>query len=537
MFTVNRLTLRLEHRAAELAVKRGLGEVLFPAVPASTSQQTKLQKLVLFDSKLEKNPEQYQAVQHIVAGSSKPAPYLVFGPPGTGKTVTLAEAIKQVNKNQASCHILACAPCNSAADLLCQKIVANVDKRLVFRMYALSCESKCVPEELKACCNLKGHFVIPTKEELMEYRIMVTTLFTAGRLVTGGIPEGHFTHIFVDEAGQATETECLIPLAGLLHPESGQVVLAGDPKQLGPIVRSPFAERYGLGVSLLERMMNHFAEHLKNEDMLISRFATKLLHNYRSHPDILEFPNQRFYEGKLKATANEIVRTSFCRWEYLPTKGFPVIFYGVAGVNEREASSPSIFNRAEVQVLIDYVKKLLQTNGKRGLGTISPSDIGIIAPYRKQVQKIRQALDKVRKDLRLKDLSGLKVGTVEEFQGQERRVIIVSTVRSHQSQTMSDEKFNLGFVKNDKRFNVAMTRAKALLIVVGDPSALTKDDTWKQFITYCKDKGGYTGLSQAEEDEDLLTALAACKIDTEDGVETAESAFQQLVDLGLRNDQ
>ncbi|XP_076596549.1 LOW QUALITY PROTEIN: putative helicase mov-10-B.1 [Chaetodon auriga] len=537
-FTVTRLTLRLQHRAAELAVKRGLREVLFPAVPASTSQQTKLQKLVLFDSKLEKNPEQYQAVQHIVAGSSKPAPYLVFGPPGTGKTVTLVEGIKQVNKNQdSSCHILACAPSNSAADLLCQRIVGNVDKHLVLRMYALYCESKSVPEDLKACSNLKGQcFVFPTKEELMEYRIIVTTLFTAGRLVTGGIPEGHFTHIFVDEAGQATETQCLIPLAGLLNPESGQVVLAGDPKQLGPIVRSSSAVQYGLGVSLLERMMNHYAEHPQNKDM-ISRFVTKLLRNYRSHPDILEFPNQRFYEGKLKASADEIVRTSFCRWEHLPTQGFPVIFHGVAGINEREASSPSVFNRAEVQVLIDYVKKLLQTNSKRGLGTISPSDIGIIAPYRKQVQKIRQGLDKVGRDLRFKDLSGLKVGTVEEFQGQERRVIIVSTVRSHHSQTMPDEKFNLGFVKNDKRFNVAMTRAKALLIVVGNPSALTKDDTWKQFIMYCKDKGGYTGFAHAEEDEDLLMNLAACKIDSEDEVETAESAFQQLVELDLRNDQ
>ncbi|XP_041801095.1 putative helicase mov-10-B.1 [Chelmon rostratus] len=495
-FTVSRLTLRLAHRAADLADRCGLGGVLFPAVPTFTPQQTKLPELVLFDSKLKENPEQYKAVQHIVAGSSKPAPYLVFGPPGTGKTLTLVEAIKQLNKNLSSCHILACAPCNSAADLLCQKIVASVDKRLVFRMYANSCDANCVPGELKACSNLKGQcFVFPTKEKLMEYRIVVTTLFTAGRLVTGGIPEGHFTHIFVDEAGQATETECLIPLAGLLRAESGQVVLAGDPKQLGPIVRSPFALEYGMGVSLLERMMNHYANNLKNEDN--SRFVIQLLHNYRSHPDILEFPSEKFYERKLKACANEVERNSLCGLEFLPTKGFPVIFHGVSGVNEREASSPSVFNRAEVLVLIDYIKKLLQTSNERGRATILPSDIGIIAPYRKQVQKIHQALDKVGKDLKIKDLSGLKVGSVEEFQGQERRVILVSTVRSHHAQGGFDEKFNLGFVKNDKRFNVAVTRAKALLIVVGNPSALAKDDTWSEFIKYCKDNGGFT---QAEED-------------------------------------
>lgn len=140
----------------------------------------------LFDRNLEKNPEQYQAVQHIVAGSSKPAPYLVFGPPGTGtagtsvtpglcssltvlsnlgcpvcsgKTVTVVEAIKQIEKTQVSCHILACAPSNSAADLLCRKILDHVDEHKVFRMYASSRDPNVVPEELKvsvkefqACC-------------------------------------------------------------------------------------------------------------------------------------------------------------------------------------------------------------------------------------------------------------------------------------------------------------------------------------------------------------------------------------------------
>uniref|UniRef100_A0A673BQA8 RNA helicase n=1 Tax=Sphaeramia orbicularis TaxID=375764 RepID=A0A673BQA8_9TELE len=421
-FTINRLTLRIQHRAAEFAARYELKPVLFPTAPPSSYEKPSLLKLRLFDYQLERNPEQYAAVQHIVAGSSKPAPYLVFGPPGTGKTVTMVEAIKQIEYTDPTCHILACAPSNSAADLLCKKILEHVDKRKVFRMYASSRDPQVVPEELKECSNLVGNsYVYPAKEKLMEYRIMVTTLLTAGRLVSGNIPIGHFTHVFVDEAGHAVETECIVPLAGLLNPESGQVVLAGDPKQLGPIIRSPFAQKYGLGVSLLERMMKTIPLYQKNEGVFDSRFVTKLIRNYRSHPAILKVPNELFYDNELQACADEVLRSSYCRWEYLP----------------------------------------------------------------KQVQKIRKALEKVGKDLKSKTMHHLKVGSVEEFQGQERRVIMVSAVRSSPNYAQIDQQFNLGFVKNEKRFNVAVTRAKALLIVVGNPRVLRTDPTWNWYKGSC----------------------------------------------------
>uniref|UniRef100_A0A8C2ZGT5 RNA helicase n=1 Tax=Cyclopterus lumpus TaxID=8103 RepID=A0A8C2ZGT5_CYCLU len=533
-FTINRLVVRVQHRAAELAATFRLGQVLFPA---SYYKINPFILTVLFDSKLEKNPEQYQAVQHIVAGSSKPAPYLVFGPPGTGKTVTLVEAIKQIEKTQASCHILACAPSNSAADLLCKKILEHVDDHKVFRMYASSRAPNYVPDELKACSNLVGEcYVFPVKEKLMEYRIMVTTLITAGRLVTGDIPVGHFTHVFVDEAGHAVETECLVPLAGLLDAESGQVVLAGDPKQLGPILRSPFTLKYSMGVSLLERLMKDFSLYRKDEGVFNSRFVTKLLRNYRSHPAILKVPNELFYDEELQCCADEMLRNSYCRWEYLKKMDFPVIFRGVTGIDEREASSPSFFNVAEVEVLMDYVRKLLQTDGKKGLATLSPRDIGIIAPYRKQVQKIRKALKEVEKNFKFKNMDGLKVGSVEEFQGQERRVIMVSTVRSSPNYVEIDKQFNLGFVKNEKRFNVAVTRAKALLIVVGNPRVLNTDPTWARFIQYCRDEGGYDGYEQLEEDLDVVERLAALSINFDIHVETAESAVQQHLDPEWRSD-
>ncbi|MEQ2190685.1 hypothetical protein XENOCAPTIV_005536, partial [Xenoophorus captivus] len=93
----------------------------------------------------------------------------------------------------------------------------------------------------------------------------------------------------------------------------------------------------------------------------------------------------RFYDGELQACADEYSRNLYCTWEHLPKQGFPVIFHGVAGVDERESSSPSFFNVSEVEVLMGYVRKLLESQGKKGVAKIAPKDIGIIAPYRKQV--------------------------------------------------------------------------------------------------------------------------------------------------------
>lgn len=539
-FTINRLPLRLQHRAVHMVVQHHLKDVLFP-VASRRLNPVSPSALRLFDQKLEKNPEQKTAVCNIVAGTSKPAPYLVFGPPGTGKTVTIVEAIKQVEKNTGGARILACAPSNSAADQLGEKLITSqhVDARNIYRIYASSRNPKEIPKVLENNSNVEGENIIfPCKEDLMPYKIVVCTLVTAGRLVSGGFPVGHFSHIFVDEAGHAVEPEIVISVAGLLNAETGQLVLAGDPKQLGPILRSPFAIKYGLGLSLLERLMTQNELYQKGDTGFDNRYVTKLLQNYRSHPSILKVPNELFYDNELKACADEISSRQYCTWEHLPKRGFPVIFHGVVGKDERESTSPSFFNTSEIDKIMDYLKKLLLTQAKKGIAKISPKDIGIIAPYRKQVEKIRQAI-KIHREL--KSLSGieeLKVGSVEEFQGQERKVIIVSTVRSSKEHIILDDKFNIGFLKNEKRFNVAVTRAKALLIMVGNPIILRTDEIWGRFMNYCIQEGGYTGydITHLEETDVIAERLLSLNIRQEITVETEESVVQQFLSPPWRHE-
>ncbi|RXN09183.1 helicase mov-10 [Labeo rohita] len=521
-FNINRFPIRLQHRALALAGQHGLGDVLFPSDKGPG--HTALPQLRMFNKDLENNPEQKAAVQHILSGTSKPAPYLIFGPPGTGKTVTMVEAIKQVNKSKATTHILACAPSNSACDLLCERLLGYVDGHRLYRLCAPSRDPRTVPQKVLKRSNwneAEDSFLFPSIKDLMDYSVIVVTLVTAGRLVSGGVAKGHFTHIFIDEAGQAVEPECIIGIAGLLDPLKGQLVLAGDPQQLGPVLRSPLAQLHGLGQSLLERLMKQNALYQKSQDGQSgydTRFVTKLLRNYRSHPTILKIPNELFYENELQVFANQMEREAFCHWEHLPKKGFPVLFHGVMGKDEREANSPSFFNVTEIEVIVSYLNKLAETQGKKGLPKLSSNDIGIITPYRKQA--------------RLK----MDVGSVEEFQGQERKVIIVSTVRSSVNYVKMDQDFNIGFLSNEKRFNVAMTRAKALLIVVGNPVILSKDPTWQRFIRYCELEQGYTGFDykDAEGEEDVVSRLASLKISSDD---VDESPLQQHVHPEWRSEQ
>jgi helicase MOV-10 len=309
------------------------------------------------------------------------------------------------------------------------------------------------------------------------------------------------------------EPECLVPVAGLLDhtdPSGGQLVLAGDPQQLGPVLRSKTAIKYGLQMSFIERLMTQCKVYQQQSEPSVpngatrydSHFVTKLIRNYRSHPDILKLPNEMFYDNDLQAMADEMMRSSLCQWEHLPTKGFPIIFEGIVGEDQREEDSPSFFNPQEAIMVNRYIEKLIST---RGMIRINAKEIGVISPYKKQVEKIKTML-------RAKGFETVKVGSVEEFQGQERRIIIISTVRSNSAFLATDRDYNLGFLDNPKRFNVAITRAKALLIVIGNPKLLSRDKYWNMLLQFVCSRGGYTGIeysdrSPADEAQSLLERI------------------------------
>jgi helicase MOV-10 len=278
------------------------------------------------------------------------------------------------------------------------------------------------------------------------------------------------------------------------------VILAGDHKQLGPVVRSSLAGQHGLQLSYLERLgqrslyLPERQSGLDGNDPPPSppspggaetqeaagdgarrgrggvdalgydrRVITKLVRNYRSHPDILSLPNRLFYEGHLQASADPARSHSHKDWEHLPAPGFPLIFHGVEGKNERESNSPSWFNVAECSQVLEYVKRLLSQGNRH---TLQPKEIGIVTPYAKQVEKLTLLLRKNGIKVGPSNSDAVMIGTAEKFQGQERRVILVSTVRSSESFLEFDAKHNLGFVANPKRFNVAVTRAQVFFTAV-----------------------------------------------------------------------
>jgi helicase MOV-10 len=145
----------------------------------------------------------------------------------------------------------------------------------------------------------------------------------------------------------------------------------------------------------------------------------------------------------------------------LPNKDFPVLFWGVQGCDEREGNNPSWFNRTEASKVMEIIRKIVKNDD------ITSADIGVITPYRQQVLKLRMELE-------LLEMEDVKVGSVEQFQGQEREIIIISTVRSTVKHNEFDRVHQLGFLSNHRRFNVAITLARTFLVIVGNPHVISK---------------------------------------------------------------
>ncbi|KAL5635882.1 hypothetical protein ACGC1H_004621 [Rhizoctonia solani] len=501
-FCLNRIPVLRMHQA--LATAFSEPRVLFPAL-AHEKRQLTTRNVRTINPLVGQNPPQLLAVNSIMSLPPGSPPFIIFGPPGTGKTVTAVETMLQLLLADSTTRVLAIAPSNSAADLIARKLLESGKVRNgdLLRLNALSRnpESDSIHPLVLANSYVRdGSFRFPGVDRLLlddteynryrksdqnaikplnAYRIVVSTCVTASVPYQLGIPRGHYNWIFVDEAGQACEPEVMISVKTLAS-SATNIVLSGDPRQLGPVMRSPVALQLGLGLSYLERLMN---TEMYNPLAMRGRTVVKLSKNWRNHPSILRYPNERFYANELEACASASVTNSLLAWSELGRAGFPIIFENIAGQDMREASSPSWYNPMEVSRVKDYVRMLRDLRRPH----ISTTDIGVITPYNQQVQHIRRML-------RASNGEGIKVGSVEEFQGQERKVIIVSTVRSSAQEVEFDLRHTLGFVANDRRFNVTITRAQALLVIVGDASVLGLDPLWRAFLTYVHQEGGWKGV-------------------------------------------
>ncbi|XP_034655404.1 probable RNA helicase armi [Drosophila subobscura] len=520
-FYFSRFSLRKQHHAINQVVT-SLGEqFLFPSKVmkrAHPQLQVRLvdgEDMYLFDTKLEwynksLNSIQKRAVFNILRGEAMNLPYVIFGPPGTGKTVTLVEAVLQMVRNLQSCRILVATPSNSAADLITRRIIASnalapgdfvriVSHNLI--------EKELIPTELMPYCATLDVGIDGSSEDNMlvtesglklrckwkfigAHRVSIGTCATLGNFMQMSFPGGHFTHLFLDEAGQSTEPEAMMP-AALLSKDRGQVILSGDPHQLQPIILSKYGRHCGFDLSLLERLLatQPYAKDLvgyPDSSGYNPLVLTKLLHNYRALPSIMATYSKLFYDDELISMVSEEdsrERTLLGRVQSVLGTGMPrnhgVCFVGIMGQNMQDRDSPSWYNPLEAREVYLMVISLYRC-------AVTPDQIGILTPYTKQVKTIRGLFMGT-------NVAMPKVGSAEEFQGQERDIMLISTVRSSETLLVKDAHLSLGFVRCHKRLNVAISRARAFLVVYGNPHLLSVDDNWRHLITFCANNNAYFG--------------------------------------------
>nr|XP_029733656.1 putative helicase MOV-10 [Aedes albopictus] len=484
-FSPNRTPIRMEYQALEMVEKQGLSPFFFPTkttdekvIPFDRNQ------IEWFNTNLAGNDEQQTAVVNIINETARPSPFILFGPPGTGKTSTLVEAIAQIWKLKPDARILVTASSNFACNELTERLLNIIPKEDILRFFSKQAERMMadMPFRLVECSNLNtGTYRLPSKEELYGRRIVISTLTSAGKLVQARIKPKHFTFVFIDECGSATEASALVPIAGIITTQksiNGTIVLSGDPKQLGPVTRSDFAASMGLRISMLERLMNL---PLYQKDPETNRYNAKviikLLRNYRSHEAILSFSNERFYQKELQPCASPDDVDWALGWPELPSARFPIIFESTMGKLAREKDSTSYYNQKEIELVEFYTRQIL-SDGINGR-SIEQAAIGVISPYKKQCIKLKQMCQR-------HGWNEIDVGSVEAFQGREKPIMILTTVRSGAT--------GVGFLSNVKRLNVALTRAKALLVVIGNPETLQQDPNWFEFIRYCFRAGAIRGV-------------------------------------------
>lgn len=463
------------------------------------------------------NEQQRRAVAAIVSPFPVVgvAPILVEGPCGTGKTFALAQALIEVIGRQPSSRVLVCTHSKGAADLfVLDYLEKEVADRPALRPLCIVDEYR-MPDRvdhrlLPYCLEVPRDqqskegpwFRQPTSEEVEAHRVVVTTLCSSQMLLASGLNRGFFTHIFIEEAAQAMEAECILPLA--LADETTRIVLAGDCMQLSPEVFSPFARERHLDTSLLQRLHSALSHHPLRGEGGASPHPCRiaLADNCRSHGALARFASDAFYGGDLRAAAPPDSPSA----PHHHPEFYPLSFFAVRGIDQDQGcTSTSYCNRKEADKVCDVVKQLAES-WPETWGQCDFASIAVVTPYYDQVQYIRT-------ELRNQKLPRVRVETVANVQGKEFRAVILSTVRvratcvtlEHAAAKCLPEgvlPLNFGFLSDVKALNTALSRAQSLVVVVGDPITLCSVGScrtvWENFITTCAHNNSLHGMGWKE---------------------------------------
>ena len=396
---------------------------------------------------------------------------LIQGPPGTGKTMTTAALVYHLlNMNPAKKNkIIVTAPGNFAVDVLCERIQQTGVK--VLRVYSRAREDKPVNSSIrsntlhiKAELELKdtrsGNDLDPSqlktrieRKFIIEADVICCTCSTSADMRFDDI---YFPVAIIDESSQANIPLALTPIMK----GSKKVIIVGDHKQLGPVVISPDACALGFELSLFERLIN--------QGLGLKTLQTQ----YRMHPAISAFPNKQFYEGKISDGVTELNRKSTISnsnfaW---PNNEHPIVFINIKG---SEKSGPSGFSYQNEVEAIKAVRVAVQLAEKAVIqpGSDKPT-VGILTFY----DAHRKCLLNQLKDIRSDSSKNIEIDNVDAFQGREKDFIVLSCVRSNYCG-------KIGFVDDERRLNVALTRAKYGLVIVGDADCLSqKSALWSDLI-------------------------------------------------------
>lgn len=431
----------------------------------------------------EMNPSQNEAISHIL--SANPF-HIIHGPPGTGKTRTLVKAIIEASK--LGKKVLVAAPSNAAVDHITRSLATHTDSIVrvgnsfkiapdilpITLKHQIQSDSymdvvkrlkKQMETVRKKAYAYKRNFDKEAYAERKALRIelrelrkdirkiecdLSTTYIERAQIVTGTftalndkqLNRMEFDLICIDEAGQALE-----PAIWSIGHFAPHLVLAGDPLQLPPTLFTPESEKLGLGISLIEKGIE------------LGIPTTLLNIQYRMNDSIMQFSNAAFYNLQLQSAPENAI-------QILPSDGWKAIeFIDTAGCGYDEINNEEggIANPGELELIQKRLAEIADQN----------FSIGIISPYRKQVNDLREIFE-----------ASIYIQTIDSFQGQERDIILVSLVRSNTAN-------QIGFLSDYRRMNVALTRAKRKLIVIGDSATLGHDRFYQDFLDYVEKEGSY----------------------------------------------